>query len=87
MKYRIAIWATAGFLVAAFWAIYAFATFPDTNERMRNVWALITVTCPVAIAGKHFPLSMYLVFVANAATYALAGVIVEAARRQLHHAK
>jgi len=54
---------------------------------MRDLWALITLTCPVAIAGKHFPLSMYLVMVANAATYALAGVIVVAARRQLHPAK
>jgi len=87
MKNRIAIWASAGFLVAVGWALYAFATFPDSNERMRDVWTLITITCPVAIAGKHFPISMYWVFLANAATYAIAGMIVEAVRLQLHHAK
>ena len=87
MKNRIAIWASAGFMVAVGWALYAFATFPDSNERMRDVWTLITITCPVAIAGKHFPLSMYWVFLANAATYAFAGMIVEAVRLQLHHAK
>ena len=87
MKNRIAIWASAGFLVAVGWALYAFATFPDSNERMRDVWTLITITCPVAIAGKHFPISMYWVFLANAATYAIAGMIVEAVLLQLHHAK
>ena len=28
MKYRIAMWASAGFLVASYWALYAFATMP-----------------------------------------------------------
>jgi len=35
MKYRIARWASAGFLVAGFWALFAFVTFPickRTNE-------------------------------------------------------
>jgi len=35
MKYRIALWGSAGFLVAGFWALFAFATFPATNERLR----------------------------------------------------
>jgi hypothetical protein len=35
MKYRIALWASAGFLAAGFWALFALATFPSTNERMR----------------------------------------------------
>ena len=38
MKLRIAIWASTGFLVAGFWALFAFATFPSTAERMRDVW-------------------------------------------------
>jgi hypothetical protein len=53
MKYRIPIWAGVGFLVAGFWALFAIATFPSTNERMGDVWTLICLTCPVAIAGKH----------------------------------
>ncbi len=77
MKYRIAMWAGAGFLVAGCWVLYAFATAPHTNEWMRNVWALATVTCPAMLVGTHFPLSLYWVLAANAAMYALVGLIVE----------
>ena len=87
MKYRIAIWATAGFLVAALWALFAFATFPATSERLRDVWTLVCLTCPVAIAGTHYPISLDETLAANAVTYALVGLIVETLRNQLHHAK
>jgi hypothetical protein len=80
------MWASAGFLVAGFWAIFAFVTFPSTNERMRDVWTLVCLTCPVAIA-KHYPISLYEVLVANAVTYAMIGLIVETLRNQLHRAK
>jgi len=87
MKLRIAIWASAGFLVAAFWALFAIATFPATSERMRDVWILICLTCPVSIAGRHYPISLYEVLAANAVTYALVGLIVETLRHRLHRAK
>lgn len=84
MKYRIALWASAGFLVAGFWALFAFLTFPSTSDRMRDVWTLISLTCPIAIAGRHYPISLYEALVVNAATYALLGLLVEIIRRQLH---
>ncbi|MFZ0199366.1 MAG: hypothetical protein WB523_00655 [Candidatus Sulfotelmatobacter sp.] len=87
MKCRIAMWASAGFLIAGLWALFAVATFPSTNERMRDVWTLVCLTCPVAIAGRHYPISLYAVLAANAVTYALLGLIVEKLRGQLHHAK
>jgi hypothetical protein len=87
MKYRIAMWAGAGFLVAGFWALFAIATFPSTSERIRDVWTLISLSCPVAIAGRHFPISVYEVLAANAVTYSLVGLVVETLRRQLHLAK
>jgi len=59
MKYRVAMWASAGFLVAGFWALFAIATFPSTSERMRDVWTLISLTCPIAIAGMHYPITLY----------------------------
>ena len=68
MKNRIAIWASAGFLVAGFWALFAIATFPSTSERMRDVWTLISLTCPIAIAGMHHPISLYETLAANAVT-------------------
>lgn len=87
MKYRIALWASTGFLVAGFWAILAFATFSSTNERMSEVWILVSLTCPVAIAGRHYPISLYEALAANGAAYALIGLIVETLRQQLRHPK
>ena len=87
MKYRIAMWASAGILVTGFWALFAIATFPSTSERMRDVWTLLRLTCPVATVGMHYPISLYEALAANAVTYALVGLIVETLRHQLHHAK
>jgi hypothetical protein len=87
MKFRVAMWAGAGFAVAGFWALFAYATFPDTSQRMRDLWTLISLTCPVAIAGRHYPISLYEVLAANTVTYALIGLILETLRRQLHHAR
>jgi hypothetical protein len=87
MKFRIGLWASAGLLVACSWAVFAFATFPSTSERMRDVWTLVSLTCPVAIVGRHYPISLYAALAANAITYALVGLIVESVRHQLNHAK
>ena len=86
MKYRIAMWASAGFLVAGGWAFY-FAWANKDNPIPPVVSTLSRLTCPVAIAGSHFQLSLYLVLVANVATYALVGLIVEILRRQLNHSR
>jgi hypothetical protein len=87
MKCRIAVWAGAGFLLAGFWALFAIASLPSTNERMRDVWTLISLTCPVAMAGMHYPISLYEALAANTVTYALVGLIVESLRHRLRHAK
>jgi len=85
MKYRVAMWAIVGLLVAGFWALFARATFPST-ERMRDVWTLVCITCPIAIAGMHHAISLYETLAANTITYALVGLVVETLRKQLHHA-
>lgn len=87
MKLRTAMWALTGFLVAGFWALFALATFPSTSERMRDAWIFICVTCPVAIAGMHQPISLYETLAANAITYALVGLMVETLRKRLRHAR
>ena len=84
MKYRIAMWAIAGFLVAGLWALFAIASFPSV-ERMRDVWTLVCMTCPIVIAGMHHPISVYETLVANAVTYGVVGLIVETLRKQVHH--
>jgi hypothetical protein len=86
MKNRIATWGIVGFLVAGFWALFAVATFPSSIERMRDVWTVICITCPIAIAGMHHAISVYETLAANAVTYALVGLIVEISRRRLRHA-
>ena len=86
MKLRIAIWTTIGLLVAGFWSLYPFAAFPSP-DRVREVWPLITLTCPVALLGMHHAVSLYEALAANAVTFAVIGVMVETVRRQLHHAQ
>jgi hypothetical protein len=85
VKYRVAMWAAVGFLVAAFWALFALATSPSP-ERIGDVWTFICITTPIAIAGAHQPISLYESLVANAVTYGLVGLVVESLRIRLHHA-
>jgi hypothetical protein len=84
MKYRIAIWAAAGFLVASGWAVYFFARNKDLPmEPIMSV--LIRLSCPIAIVGSHHPVSFYSALAANVATYAVVGLVVETLRRQFNH--
>jgi hypothetical protein len=87
MKSRIATWSIVGFLLAGFWALFAAATFPSTGERMRDVWTLICITCPIAIAGMHHAINLYETLLANAITYGFIGLIVESLRKQLPRAQ
>ncbi len=89
MKYRIGMWAAVGFLVAGGWALYAFATTPPAMTSADPIMTLVELTCPVVLASMrlHFGVSLYWSLVANAATYALIGLMVETLRRRLTHAK
>jgi hypothetical protein len=86
MKYRIAIWAAAGFLVASVWAVYFLVASKD-HPIEPIVSTLVQLTCPVAVVGLHYhyPVSLYSSLVANVATYALVGLVVETLRRQFNH--
>jgi hypothetical protein len=83
MKLRIAIWAGAGALVVVFWSLYISATKPTP---LRAMWTLIDLTCPIALA-RRYPLSIYLVLLVNAATYALIGLVMESIRRHYHRTR
>jgi hypothetical protein len=87
MKYRIAMWAGAGFLVAGGWALYAFASTPPALTFTDPLMTLVRITCPIALLGRSFPIRLEWVLLANAATYALLGLIVEPLRQRLAHAK
>jgi len=66
MKYRIAIWAAAGFLVASGWAVYFLLASKD-RPIVPIVSTLVRLSCPVAIVGSHYPVSLYSALVANVA--------------------
>ena len=88
MRYRIAMWATVGFMVAVWWVILAVVVDPIAMTSNPVVWTLARLSCPVVFAGFyfHFGVALYWVLLSNAAAYALVGLIVETLRRQLHHA-
>ena len=83
MRYRIAIWAAAGFLVASGWAVYFLVASGRPYDRTDCVHSC-PVNLPVVILGSQFPVSLSSALVANVATYALAGLVVEALRRQFN---
>ena len=83
MKYRIGMWASAGFLVAGCWALYALATTPPA---LTSMMTLIRLTCPIALFSSY-PIRLYWVLLANSATYALLGLVVETLRQRLNQAK
>ena len=74
------------FSFAACWALY-FAMRSKDNPIEPIVYTLGSLTQPVVLIGSyfHFGMSFYLVILANAATYALVGLVVETLRRQLKH--
>jgi hypothetical protein len=87
MKLRIAIWVGLGALVVIAWRVYISATFPNSFGAGGMARALVHLTCPISIVGPPHPqifYTFYFVLVMNAATYALAGVVVETTRRYYH---
>jgi hypothetical protein len=81
MKSRIAIWASVGALVAVFWGIYVVSTRTNTLATPGVLSGLADLTCPIVLL-RHHAVSLDQVLIANAATYALVGVIMEAIRRR-----
>jgi hypothetical protein len=89
MKFRIAIWAGLGFLVAVGWAVYSFSANPSPITPAKPVvWNLALLTQPIALASVHyrFGVSVNWVVLANTLTYGLIGLIAETMRRKLRHA-
>lgn len=82
MKCRITVWASAGLLVAVCWVIYGILSKPPALTSADPILPLVRLTCPISNLG-FYPLKLYWVLLANAATYALLGLIVETLRRRL----
>jgi hypothetical protein len=85
--FRIIMWASAGFLISAGWGFY----FAATNKAIPIgpiVYALTRLTLPgvalVMYLNPNYLLGLRATVIANAATYALVGLIVETIRRRSH---
>jgi hypothetical protein len=85
--FKIVLWATAGFLVAAGWGFY-FATADKSIPIGPIVYVLARLTAPTAAVVLYFNpdylLSLRAVEIANAITYAVIGLIVQTIRRHSH---
>jgi hypothetical protein len=79
---RIVIWASVGFIVAVGWGVY----FTNANKAepigpIISTLSLLTVPL-VGVAGSYgIPIGLRPAILANAATYALIGLIVAIIRR------
>jgi hypothetical protein len=90
LPYRIALWASAGLLVVGCWQLYFLATAPIPMTTATPIlWTLARWTCPIVALGSyfHFGVGLDWVLIANVATYACIGLMVETLRRQLRHAR
>ena len=81
MKIRIAIWACAGALVVLSMSL-CFIAFRGMIQQESALWPIVYVICPISLF-RHHAMSMYFVLLVNTATYAVAGLIFEGARRHL----
>ena len=81
--FRIAMWATSGFMVSAGTGLY-FASADKAKPIEPIVYAFFRLTQPVAaitVSYFDFPRGLTWIVVENAATYALLGLTVETIRR------
>ena len=87
MRTRIIFWALAGFLIAACWAIFLWATFPTMHSR--ELMDVARVTCPISVVSEHyhFGVSWRWALVSNAVIYGLVGLVLEPFWHLGRHAK
>ena len=80
MRSRIAFWALAGFVIATFWAVFLWATFPTIFSQ--EIMSFARLTCPISLVGEHyhFGVSLVWVLISNAVIYGLVGLALEPLR-------
>jgi hypothetical protein len=83
--FRVGVWAAAGLLIAMAWGLY-FATANKTIPIGPLVYVMARLTQPVvALIVSYLTPDVGLreAAAANAATYAIVGIVVETVRKQL----
>jgi hypothetical protein len=87
LKNKVALWAAAGLMISMGWFLYASTSTVPLTLGNRMVWTLVQDTQPVIFASSftHTGLKFYWVFLGNALTYGLIGLIFETVRRRVVH--
>lgn len=91
MTRRIAFWALAGLAVALTWALAFYILgpsngyYPSQGAVLHSLGnsAILQISAPVALLGRHYAITWYWSSVINAAMYACAGMLVEMVRLAL----
>jgi fatty acid desaturase len=82
--FRIALWASAGFLVSVGWGVY-FTSADKADPIPSIVYTLALLTQPIAgavtVLYPNLPVGFWPLLLANVATYALVGFTVETIRQ------
>lgn len=81
MKLRIAVWAVVGAFIVALWSTYFMTVHPSLHGPMLT---FLYLTCPIALV-RHYPMSVYVVTLTNAATYAAVCALIETVRRHFRN--
>lgn len=85
MKRRIAIWASASFVMASCFVLYTFVTPPEDLVRILREpvgEAIAFASLPIGFAFHKVPLPFWAVPPMNGATYAVIGLVLEVLRRK-----
>ena len=91
MPRRIGIWALCGFAVALIWVLVFYCLGPSVGQYQSQSdvlhylgqSAVLRITAPVALLGRHHAITWYRSAVINAAIYACVGLAVETIRLTL----
>jgi hypothetical protein len=89
MKKKVALWALAGLSVSIGWFLFASNSSVPLTLGNRVVWTLVQYTQPVIFTSSftHAGLKFYWVFLGNALTYGLIGLMIETVRRRFAHSR
>lgn len=85
MLRRIGLWAGCGLAVALAWVLIFYFLGPANGQYQSQFAvlqylshsAVLAVSCPLVLLGRHWAITWYWSLLINALTYAMAGIVIE----------
>ena len=81
MKLRIALWFMIGIVVACSWVIIGMTLAHSYNF---GHWTIVAITAPASLLGRSAAMKYQAFITLNGVMYAMAGMVIELLRRQIH---